>query len=655
MKKILSLGFMAMMLMSTEAMGVEVNTKWGKPTDEELNMTTYAEDPEADAVELCRMVDVSYVYLNGSFKVFYRIKDRLKVLKPEGKRVADHTIVFRVSETNKSLRDIVAGLKATAYNLEDGKVVKTKMESSMVNEEMLDKYQKAVKFSVPQVKVGTVIEYEYRIESDYFWDLYDWYAQGDVPVQYTRYDLAYPEWFHFNIEETGINQLERKVGKGDLNLGGESITTNVYTFEGHNLPALKEDGFVWHAADYGNKVTHELGGIYIPGAVHKNYTQTWEDIDRLLLGDSEFGGRLKKSSPLKAELASSGILSISDKRERIAAIFQLLKSRVRWNGNYAFWGKPASKVLSEGTGTNADINFLLINMLQDAGIESFPVVLRNRDLGVMPRSHASLKYLSSFVVGIQETDSTFLFIDGSVEDGYLNVLPPSLLVSRARVIQKNGSGYWVNIQSYASGEETTVIEGHLNADGLMTCKKRRNLMGETAASLRKEWRTAKDSMEMIGKIQERDGIEVTRYQIDGIRDFSPKVRETMEFTKQFDATVDKIYINPLVTAPMKDSPFTDATRDLPVEFPFRQSEAVSVVINLPEGYEVEEMAQPFVMKMDGLTVQVLGTVKGSRIQMRYKTTIDKTFYSQADYQELKTVFDQLVEHANYMLVIKKES
>ena len=41
--------------------------------------------------------------------------------------------------------------------------------------------------------------------------------------------------------------------------------------------------------------------------------------------------------------------------------------------------------------------------------------------------------------------------------------------------------------------------------------------------------------------------------------------------------------------------------------------------------------------------------------MRYKTTIDKTFYSQADYQELKTVFDQLVEHANYMLVIKKES
>ena len=652
MKKILTIIALMVVTLSAQAQ----NLKFGKPTDDELKMTVYAEDPEADAVELCRLVDVSYAYLNSGFKVFYRVKCRLKVLKPEGKRVADQTITYRISESSKSVREIVTGLKATAYNLEGDNVVKTKMESSMTNEEMLDKYQKVVKFSVPQVKVGTVIEYEYKLESDFYWDLYDWYAQSDVPVQYTRYDLAYPEWLQFNIEETGVNHIDRQVSKGNMNFGGgESVNTKVYVFEGRNLPALKDDGFVWHAADYGNKVTHELGGITIPGALYKNYTQTWEDIDRMLLSDSDFGGRLKKSSPFKTEIASSGILSISDKRERIAAVYQMLKNKVRWNGYYAFWGKPATKVLSEGTGTNADINFLLINMLQDAGIESFPVVLRNRTRGVLPLSHASLKYLTSFVVGVQDTDSTLLFIDGSVEDGYLNVLPPTLLVSRARVINKNGTGYWVNIQNGASGDETTVVEGSLNANGLMTCKKRRILLKETAASLRKEWRTAKDSMEMISKIQERDGIEVINYKLDGKTEFSPKVTETMEFTKQFDATGDKIYINPLVTAPMKESPFTDAARILPVEFPFVQSESVSVVINLPEGYQVEEMPKPFALKMNGLTVQVLGTVNGSRIQMRYKTTIEKTFYTQEEYQELKSFFDQLVEHANYMLVVKKGS
>ena len=33
----------------------------------------------------------------------------------------------------------------------------------------------------------------------------------------------------------------------------------------------------------------------------------------------------------------------------------------------------------------------------------------------------------------------------------------------------------------------------------------------------------------------------------------------------------------------------------------------------------------------------------------------KTFYTQEEYQELKSFFDQLVEHANYMLVVKKGS
>jgi hypothetical protein len=38
---------------------------------------------------------------------------------------------------------------------------------------------------VPQVKVGTVIEYEFCLESDIYYDIYSWYAQSDIPVLYT--------------------------------------------------------------------------------------------------------------------------------------------------------------------------------------------------------------------------------------------------------------------------------------------------------------------------------------------------------------------------------------------------------------------------------------------------------------------------------------
>ena len=44
-----------------------VNMKFGKPTKEEMQMTTYAADPEAEAVVLCRLTDVEYTVQTSSF------------------------------------------------------------------------------------------------------------------------------------------------------------------------------------------------------------------------------------------------------------------------------------------------------------------------------------------------------------------------------------------------------------------------------------------------------------------------------------------------------------------------------------------------------------------------------------------------------------
>ena len=650
--------------MTATAQDIEPNLKWGKPTDQELNMTEYAADKDADAVVLYHKTDVSYVFINNDFKVVYRVNTRMKVLKPEGKRLADGQIVCMESETNRTRHEIVAGLKATAYNMENGKLVKTKMERSMTSEERLDKNQVVTKFSVPQVKVGTVIEYEYRIESDFYTNIRDWYAQRDIPVLYTCYELSIPEWLSFNIEETGMNHLEKKENSEPMTLlfsgGSENILTNIRTFVGRNLPALKDDDFVWHAADYGNKVTAELAGVFIPGAVYKSYTSTWDDIDKMLMNDEDFGGRLKRSSPLKAEITAAGIPNISDKQERIAAVWQLLKSKVRWNGDYAFWGKSASKILKEGTGTNADINFLLINMLQDAGIESIPIVMRTRDSGILPLSHASLKYLNTFVVGIQMEDSTMAYLDGSAEDGYLNVLPTKLLVSRARVVKKpatlmpdNTPDIWVNLQDKARGRETTTIRVRLSTDGLLTGQKSSMYMEEAAAAMRYLWRQAKDSTEQIQKMQERDGIEIQSYSLEGRQDFSPTVKEEMTFTKQCDVAGDLIYLNPFVFIPQRESPFTAAERILPVEFPYKQAEVQSVTITLPEGYIVEEQPKPTVIKLDGATARIACNVDGNTVNIQYTMKIDKTFFTSTDYQDLKAFFDHVAECNKSILTIKK--
>ena len=60
---------------------ITVNKKFGKPTMEEMNMTEYAQDPEADAVVLMQSCDVIYrmtsVY---DITMVYDYKIRIKVL-----------------------------------------------------------------------------------------------------------------------------------------------------------------------------------------------------------------------------------------------------------------------------------------------------------------------------------------------------------------------------------------------------------------------------------------------------------------------------------------------------------------------------------------------------------------------------------------------
>ena len=70
------------------------NLNFGNPTTEEMNMTSCSLEPNASAVVLCRLDDVNYEIRDGGFCVVYEIKERIKILKPEGKDYANVSISY---------------------------------------------------------------------------------------------------------------------------------------------------------------------------------------------------------------------------------------------------------------------------------------------------------------------------------------------------------------------------------------------------------------------------------------------------------------------------------------------------------------------------------------------------------------------------------
>jgi hypothetical protein len=641
------------------AQTLEPNLKWGKPTDAELNMTTYAPDPEAEAVVLCSQTELRYDLTSGAFKLNTFTKKRIKILKEEGKDHANGGISYMYNGHRSGQCEILAKLKATAFNMVDGKLVKTKMEGDMVNHEDVSKTMRLTKFTVPQVTVGTVIEVEYEIESDFYSHIDDWWAQSDIPVLYTSFDVTVPEYFTFNVDERGFYPLENKIEDTNMSiatdLGMLQCGGKRYQFFGRNLPALRQKKLLYAPQSYGQHVSMELRAIQIPGRMTKYFTADWNDVDKQLLEDDEFGGRLGKN-PLKTEMQEAGVANISDPKERIMAIYSLLKDRVKWNEEYTLYAESAGKVLKERSGSNASINFILINMLRDAGFEAYPAVLRSRDRGMLTVSRATIKEFNTFVVAVKVGDS-LSYLDGSVEDGWLDILPDHMLVDRARIVSKEKPVEWVDLTKLSGGKARSMVKGELQADGTLQADVQTKFSGSEAASLRREFRMATDSATFVSKLAQDLNCEIESLTLANHHGYGQEVERKMHVTKQCDAAGDMIYLNPWVLNVMNENPLTEEQRTLPVEFPYIYTENLTTVVNLPEGYVVEELPQPVVIKSDDGTLScvIASNVDGSALSSRCQIQIGKVFFAPSEYTFVKNFLDEVVKRLQDVIVIKKVS
>jgi hypothetical protein len=651
----------------------EVNMKFGKPTKEEMEMLSYEADPMAEAVVLCRLTDVEYIIQENGYLVDYHEKYRIKVLKPGGARYAKVVIPYMMntshgsnlgglrfsmfanqlsagsgsteygfdagSMTTEAMGDYsdesVEDLKATAFNLRGGKVVKSVLKKSDIVKTEIDEHHHQVSFTIPDVEVGTVIEYEYTIHSELFWLLHDWFAQCEIPVVYAKLDMNIPSYLQFNVEEHGIQRLKCTCTNGvvryklisDPMANPVSAVSNHYICVGRDLMAMHKDNYVYCVQDYCAGVTAELKRYKLRGTMMMDYARTWEQIDRMILEDEDLGKQLDDHSPLRDLLQEKKIKDIADKNERAIAVYQLVMSKVKWDGTYKLRPAKASETLSKGVGSNADINLLLIQSLNDVGLVAAPVVLRTRDQGQLPVNFPSLRKLSTFVVGIVTDAGKNIYIDASSRNGYLNVLPENLLVERARLILKNNRSLWVNLQQVSKSQKSTIINAVLKPNGELKGKQTVRYEGLANMKFRQE---------------------------NGIGGFGPDVTDSLEFTLQGEVTDNTISICPFPT-PVKENSFRAKKRVLPVEFPSLGMNRVVVNITLPEGYTLQgDPKNTTIVSPDkGVEGRYQITTSPGKVMLSCQFSINKTLHSEKSYNDLKQIFDLFSQYNTEPLVFKK--
>ncbi len=637
------------------------NTNWGKPTMEEMEFSGVSDEPDANAVVLRAERKVKYNSTKIFFDVIYEIKKRVKILKSDGKNEANISIDYNSSSSSKEL---IYKIKASSFNMVNGKMVETKIKGrDVVTEHITDTWMRK-KFTIPKVQEGSIIEYQYTIKSENCYSIRTWYAQEDIPVLYSIYDISIPEYFVFNLATHGMEPMghkhltENKVYNfyERCIMSDHRIIDNRDVFVCKNLPSLKEDPYIWNLNDYRNGVSAELRSLMMPGSTRTNYSNTWEKVDEMLLKEDGFGGQLKNSIPLKDEMVAMGIDTISDKIRKITAAYSLLKSKIKWNGDYSLWSKSSNKAIEVGSGSNADINFLFINMLNGLRLNAYPVVMAKRSDKMLPNTHASIKDITTMIVAIETEPNKYVYIDGSVEYGYIDVLPEALLVNRARIVNKKDGSRWVNLQKLTKNKDNNIIVANLSEDGHIVGKWTRMLAGNIAAQKKRQFKMAKDSMEYINDKAVNAEITITDAKLTEHTDFSPTMTEEISFTAEANASNNMIYVNPMIIPDFKTSPFMKEKRKLPVEFPFAWDNTYSVQLTIPDNYSVKEAPKSLIISTPKKTVscQIIITIIDNKIITSYRFNLDNLLYTANEYPNIKQIFDMVTKKMNSTIVLIKK-
>ena len=302
---------------------------FGKVDEATLSMTHYPLDSTAGAVVLGDYGSsrIDYNQAQGLQVIFTR-HTRIKILNSSAYDLANvYVNLYKQGNDEEKISQI----KGYTYNLENGKVVKTKLNRRDVFEEAYSDHLNRAKFTLPNVKEGAVIEYSYRITSEFLSYLRDWEFQREIPTAWSEYQVTIPEYFHYNQLSRGYHPLvvnERSTSSGSFHFNNKERTGDRVTqtemshstmdfqqleqrWAAQDVPALTEEPYITTMNDYVTQIVFELSSINIPGQSFQDFSSTWEEVDKELMDHTYFGDLLSSSQSVRktAEAVVAGATS----------------------------------------------------------------------------------------------------------------------------------------------------------------------------------------------------------------------------------------------------------------------------------------------------------------------------------------------------------
>jgi len=633
--------------------------EYGKHKPSDFLTTKATVDSTADA-EVIREFGSGRIQLDdgtGNLYVDFTYHVKLKIFNAEGFKQGNVEIPLRIyGNASDEIRDI----RATTYYHDNGTILTNELHPKQVFTENQTRYLKVVKFTMPNLRAGSVIEYTYKIKRQSIFNFSSWEFQSEIPKQHSEFVAYIPANYNFNVSLKGPRGLSSQNGvveKECLRIAGNVMDCSKMTYIMKDVAAFKEEAYMTAALNFKSTINFELSDVQHLRGGKSNITKTWKDVDYELTSERKFGGQMKQKDLFTSRMTEI-LKNTTDSLSKAKAVFAYIKDQIKWNnylGKYS--DKDVKKALETHSGNIGDINLALISALQAAGFSPDALILSTRQNGVVNNLYPVITEFDYVIAKLDIAGKTYL-LDASEPLLPFGLLPMRCLNGKGRVLNFKKPSYWYDVTASQKDAVKYNFIATLESDGKIKGTLYTFSSGYNAFRKRERIAEAGSIDAFVQQLDDQNpAFSITKHDVINVDSLDKTLEERYEVTmEQFEGTdYEKLFFNPNFLNKIGNNPFNLNERSYPVDMGTATETRVSMVLNLPQKFVLAEPAKDVGLGLpgNGGRYQTQTKMEDKVLSFSALFQLNKPVYSPEEYLSLKELYSKIIQQQKIDLILQK--
>jgi len=625
--------------------------KFGSISQSEHELQRYEKDTTANAIFLFEYGSTKFKQSNSAVIISTKYYAKVKIFKKEGFENATIKIpIYNNSNASEKVIDI----KAITHN----GMIKTSLSKKNIFTEKINEYWSEVKFTMPNLKENSIIEYEYTFETPFKFNFKGWEFQTNIPKIHSEFYALIPGNFIYNRRLNGFHKLsknESKIKKSCFRITGISAEADCeevfYTMD--DIPSFIEEDFMTSKDNFLSAIKFELSEFRGFDGSNYKYTKTWQSVDKEFKTDKSIGRQLRKVDYLEKQLSEDLMLGANDiiKAKKVYAFIQ---NHFTWNNKTRLFSEVNVKeAFKNKIGNSTEINIALINALNAVGFEANIVLLSTRDNGVPTKLYPIMSDFNYAIAQLTIGDQSFL-LDATDKLLPFGMLPFKTLNHYGRVMDFKKGSYWTDIKAKNNTRTLVSMDLEIDENGNFIGVIKKSFSGYNAYDQREKINAISEE-NYLNEIENDDRLIINSYENFNVTQLDKTLTEVYNVILESNLSQNLVILNPFILTKISKNPFKLNQRSYPIDFGYPRTFQYVLKLNIPEHYKIKSLPENKAFKLPNNGGNYIFSIdqKENEIKVLYKFSIIRSYFIPEEYPYLKEFYKQIIKTQNSLITLEK--